>query len=338
MLQRGLSIVVKPQGHLLRSGWLLGAGLLSMLSHVASAQPAPARVLTPLIAAEAGLHDQTQRVVLLAPNIDAHWYAELRAALAGIGVRAESVREAKLDAALEACGTFSCLERVARAARGRVALVSISSASDGSRMLLLALVEADGGSAQNRARIGPGGIAPALLSAWQDASLAISLDGDAMIHAQSRPAGATVWLDGTPVGSTPFARQVPPGKHRVLLQLDGFIAQEQAIEARAGRAERVEITLYREPTYDTPAPADAAAPRSVWNYVLGGTLMLVAIPALVGSINTLVNDGQCLKVHSSDATGCEHQANFGNQSAITLTLGVVAFSAGGTIFFAQPIP
>jgi hypothetical protein len=334
MFQRGLSAVVNGR----RTGWLLALGMSSLLGHVASAQPLPGRALAPLVAAEAGLHDQTQHVVLLAPNVDAHSYSELRAALAGLGVRAVSVREAKLDAALEACGTFGCLERVARAALGRAALVSIERADDGSRTLLLALFEASGGSAQSRARIDPGGIAQALVSAWQAASLALSLGGDSMIHAQSRPAGASVWLDGAPVGSTPFARQVPPGRHRLLLKLDGFIAQEQTIEARPGTAERVQIALRREPTYDSPPPSADTAPRSVWNYLLGGTLVLVAIPALVGSLNSLVNDGQCLQVQRSDAVGCRHVARFGDQSAVTLTLGVVALGAGGTIFFAQPIP
>jgi hypothetical protein len=313
-------------------------GMASVLQHAALAQPLPARVLTPLMAAEAGLHDQTQRVLLLAPNLDAHAYTELRGALAGLGVRAESVREAMLDPALEACGTFSCLERVAKAAHGRAALVSIGRASDGSSTLLLALVDAGGGNAQNRARIGPDGIAQALLSAWQDASLALSLAGDSMIHAESRPAGASVWLDGALVGSTPFARQVPSGKHRLLIKLDGFSAQEQTIEARPGTAERVQVALRREPMFDTAAVRVEPRPRSLWNYVLGGTLMLVAIPALVGSINTLVNDGQCLKVQSSDIVGCHHQARFGDKSAAAFTAGVAAFGAGGAIFFAQPIP
>lgn len=336
MFQRGLSLVVSGR----HRRWQWVALLLGGLGQVAfaEAQSVPARVIAPLMAAEAALHDQTQRVVLLAPNIDAHWYSELRAALAALGVRAESVREAKLDATLEACATFSCLERVAGAARGWAALVSVSSADDGSHVLLLALVEADGGSAQSRARVGPAGIGDALVNAWQDASLAISLGGDSMVHAESRPAGASVWLDGAAVGSTPFARQAPPGKHKLRIELDGFVAQEQTIDARAGRAERVQIALRREPMFDSAAPIDNAERRSVWNYILGGALMLAAIPALVGSVNTLANDGRCLKVHSSDATGCEHRAEFGDKSAYTFTAGIVALGAGGSIFFAQPIP
>ena len=322
-------------------GWALSlcvlCSALGLSPRVRAEQPLQRR-FTPLSAAETGLHDATQRVVLLAPNLDARSYAELRTALAGLGVRAESVREARLDATLEACVTLSCLERVARAAKGRAALVSVTTASDRAPMLLLALVDLDGGTGQSRARVGTAGISRALLVAWQDASLALSLAGDSMLHAQSRPAGASVWLDGAPAGTTPFARQVPAGTHRLLVKLDGFVAQETAIDARPGKAERVELTLRRVPTFRLePAPPPTAAP-SVWNYVLGGALMIAALPALVGSINTLVNDGQCLQVRASDSTGCAHRADFGNQSAVTFFAGAVAFGAGSTVFFARPIP
>src|SRR4051812_12549361 len=94
MFEWGLSIVVirrdgQRRRARRRARLFLAMGMASVLQHAALAQPLPARVLTPLMAAEAGLHDQTQRVLLLAPNLDAHAYTELRGALAGLGVRAE---------------------------------------------------------------------------------------------------------------------------------------------------------------------------------------------------------------------------------------------------------
>jgi hypothetical protein len=66
---------------------------------------------------------------------------------------------------------------------------------------------------------------------------------------------------------------------------------------------------------------------------LGGVLSLVALPALVAGINTLVNDGQCLE---PAADGCNERARFGVQSALLLSAGAVALLAGGYLLVAQP--
>ncbi len=290
-----------------------------------------------LLAQLGGLHDQTQQVVLLAPNLDPYSVSELVRGLTGIGVRARRVRDAKLDPALEACGTFSCLAQVARSSQHRAALASVSTAGDGSKTLLLVLVDADGSNAQTRVRIGSPGIAQALVAAWKEASLAISLAGEAMIHAESRPAGANVWLDGVPVGTTPFARQVSPGTHRLMIKLDGFVPQERVIEVQSGKAQRFELLLKREPRFDDQQLTAVPAPRaSAWNYVLGGTLVLAAVPALIASINALANDGQCLRVHATAADRCD-RATFGERSAYLFAAGVVALGTGGVVFLAQPM-
>lgn len=285
-----------------------------------------------------GLHDQTQRVVLLAPNLDPYTAGELVRGLATLGVRALSVREARLDPALEACGTFGCLAQVARASQGRAALASLSRSGDGSNMLLLALVDPDGSNAQARTRVGAAGIAEALTAAWKETSLSLALQGESMIHAESRPAGASVWLDGAPAGSTPFARQVSPGSHTVLLKLDGFVGEERTIQAKPGKAERLQMTLRREQRFQADELTRTTRPLpSAWNSVLGGALVLAAAPALIASLNALANDGQCLQVRESDATSCSRTAHFGTQSAVLLASGVLVLSTGATLLLAQPI-
>lgn len=159
-----------------------------------------------------------------------------------------------------------------------------------------------------------------------------------MIHAESRPAGASVWLDGAPAGSTPFARQVSPGTHTVLFRLDGFVGEERTIEAKPGKAQQFQLTLRREPRFDAEELTRTTRPlASAWNSVLGGALVLAAAPALIASLNALANDGQCLRVRESDATGCSQRAHYGNQSAVLLASGVLALSTGATLVLAQPI-
>jgi hypothetical protein len=285
-----------------------------------------------------GLHDQTQRVVLLAPNVDSYSVSEVVRALGTLGVSAVSVRDARLDPALEACGTLSCLSQVARASQGRAALISLSRNGDGSNSLLLVLVDANGGSAQARARIGAAGIAEALAATWKETSLSLALAGDSMIHVESRPAGASVWLDGAPAGSTPFARQVAPGKHSVLLKLDGFVAEERTAIAQPGKAERIQLTLRRAPRFDEEALTLTSQPlRSVWNSALGGALIIASAPALIASLNALANDGECLPVRQADANSCARRAHFGGQSIGLLAGGILSFVAGTTFLVAQPI-
>jgi hypothetical protein len=217
-------------------------------------------------------------------------------------------------------------------------LASLTRSGDGTRTLLLVLVEPNGSNAQARARIGAAGIAQAFASAWKETSLSLALGGDAMIYAESRPAGASVYLDGAAAGSTPFARQVGPGRHTIHFKLDGFITEERRLEVAPGRAERIQLAMRREPRFDatelvrTPRPVPSA-----WNDVIGGTLALVAAPALIASMNALANDGQCLKVREADSTGCQRRATYGNRSAFLLAAGILSFSTGATLMLAQPI-
>lgn len=345
LFERGISIVVNTaEGARRRWRSCVTAALLMALAlapQLAAAQPAPSAALlggATIVGQISGLHDQTQRVVLLAPNVDSYSVGELVRGLATLGVRAVSVREARLDPALEACGTFGCLSQVARASQGRAALISISRNGDGSNSILLVLVDPDGGSAQARARIGAAGIAEAVTAAWKETSLSLALAGDSMLHAETRPAGANVWLDGAHAGSTPFARQVGPGRHTLLVKLEGFVAEERTVVAKPGRAERVQLNLRREPRFDkdeltrTPEPLP-----SVWNSILGGALVVAAAPALIAALNALANDGECLPVRQADARTCSHRARFGGRSAGLLVGGVLALGTGATLLLAQPI-
>jgi hypothetical protein len=124
----------------------------------------------------------------------------------------------------------------------------------------------------------------------------------------------------------------------VLVKLDGFVGEERTVVAKAGRAERIQLNLRREPRFDRDELTRTSEPLpSVWNSIVGGALVVAAAPALIASLNALANDGECLQVREADAKTCSHRAHFGSQSAALLAGGVLALGTGATLLLAQPI-
>jgi len=72
----------------------------------------------------------------------------------------------------------------------------------------------------------------------------------------STPDGATVTLDGKPVGVTPWTGELTPGRHRVALSLRDFADTDQTFELPSDHAVDIPITL----TQATPQPVHTAAP------------------------------------------------------------------------------
>jgi serine/threonine protein kinase len=64
----------------------------------------------------------------------------------------------------------------------------------------------------------------------------------------SKPAGATVRLDGRAVGTTPVTLQaVPAGAHAVRLELSGYEVWSSSVQVTAGKVNRVTASLERRP-------------------------------------------------------------------------------------------
>lgn len=299
------------------------------------ADPSPARAQAPAA---------SDSVVVIAPELASHQYLELVRGLGALGVRGASVVEAKLDPTLAACTMMSCVGEAARAAKGRAAFARITPGADGNPSLLWALLAADGGEAQARVRIGEGGLAAAARTAWTQTSLALVLRGDSMIRLETVPSGAVVWLDGVQLGTTPFAQRVAPGEHRIVTKLEGFVSQERVVRSQPGRALLVQMRMARAPHFAAHSAREPLArtgaqdpARSPWNYILGGTLALLAAPALIASGSALVNDGQCVVYRDRAAGLCGERGRFGTRSAFLLALGVVVLATGGLILAVQPI-
>jgi TonB family protein len=73
----------------------------------------------------------------------------------------------------------------------------------------------------------------------------------------SEPSGATVRIDGTPVGQTPYADpRMKTGTHRVEVLKDGFEPWSGTVSVQAGKRARVDARL-RSTAFSTPTPAPA---------------------------------------------------------------------------------
>ena len=102
----------------------------------------------------------------------------------------------------------------------------------------------------------------------------------------SKPEGATVTVDGKPLGVTPWTGELVPGRHRVEVSLRGHDKIERYVEVLAHRAEDFPFQLQAtaaQPTPVTAAPAPAAPvaekrkPRVspwTWTALTASTLVL----------------------------------------------------------------
>jgi tetratricopeptide (TPR) repeat protein len=106
--------------------------------------------------------------------------------------------------------------------------------------------------------------------------------GVQQLSVRSTPKGATVTIDGEPVGVTPWTGDLAPGAHRVTLELKGYDASTRDIELESNDALDVEIPLtvaVEEERAASPALAPSMAqPKErepghsfgVWPYVALG--------------------------------------------------------------------
>ncbi len=103
----------------------------------------------------------------------------------------------------------------------------------------------------------------------------------ASLRVQSRPAGATVRVDGTDMGTTPTTLDLPPGKHTIELHKEGFAEASRTIELEPGMRTTSEMRL---------VPNAGSSSRRA--KIVGGTLLGVGLASLVGGVVLVAVDGR----------------------------------------------
>ena len=79
----------------------------------------------------------------------------------------------------------------------------------------------------------------------------------ARVTVDSTPRGAVATIDGTRVGPTPAAANVPPGRHHLVVEAAGYRRAAQPLEVRDEKPLTVNVTLEKEAA---PRPPPKVAP------------------------------------------------------------------------------
>jgi hypothetical protein len=251
----------------------------------------------------------------------APWRADVQTALEAEGVVVRS--------SAHACESDTAALASTRVVGVQAAVCIVVAGGRAAVRLLRSTAKIGNGSAAIRGADVPA----AVIAAYHQAELALELGAAGLLRVGSIPEGALVTLDDEPIGHAPLERRVPPGSHDLALTLDGFAGERQSVEITRGRVSEVHAKLVRGAADDDATSAGPTRP-SVANWIVGGVLVAASVPALVVSIGTLANDGDCRKRDASDI--CTERVHFGALSATLLGFGAAALIAGGSIMLTQP--
>lgn len=87
-------------------------------------------------------------------------------------------------------------------------------------------------------------------------SAALAKKGIQQLTVLSTPSGATLTIDGNPVGVTPLTLELPPGKHSALLSARGYVDVVTDFQLTAAAPLDLPVTLPAAPA--APAPVEGA--------------------------------------------------------------------------------
>lgn len=145
----------------------------------------------------------------------------------------------------------------------------------------------------------------------------------AIVAVTSAPEGATVWIDGRKVGTTPFEGEVKPGPHEVEVEKSRHFGRLTRMTASRGVAERHHFTL--APMPERRAPVAIAA-----------TSLALGLGALAGGITMLALDGREIDRRcgpdSRDADGDCQWVHRTRGGGIAATVVGVALASTGITF------
>lgn len=148
------------------------------------------------------------------------------------------------------------------------------------------------------------------------------------LSVRSEPPGATVLVDETPRGITPWTGELPPGKHRVRVLLQGHRASEAEVQLERLRAADLSLVLtpeyvgaQGEPVSELDAMRASAARQNTLAWALIGT----GAAALLGGVVLEISRGASQSSADESADPAEaaraRGAADGKQMASLLLLG-----------------
>jgi tetratricopeptide (TPR) repeat protein len=169
---------------------------------------------------------------------------------------------------------------------------------------------------------------------------ALAQKGVQQLTVMSTPVGATVAIDGQPLGVAPWTGELSPGRHRLLLTLRGYADAERDIELPAGEPIDISVPLA------LPAPAPVGGERPPPHGPRFGPLSWIALgvgaAALGGAVTFEVLRRSAENAARHDPTQLGYQSHLdteqSRQTAARVLLGVggAFVVAGGVMLVLDP--
>lgn len=100
----------------------------------------------------------------------------------------------------------------------------------------------------------------------------------------SNPAGATLSVDGRPLGITPWTGEIHPGNHKLELQHQGFVTRQEHFNLSPHRSLELELELEAERPVAAALPAAVEQPRAA---AMPPDVQLEATPSAAGFVDYL---------------------------------------------------
>ena len=151
--------------------------------------------------------------------------------------------------------------------------------------------------------------------------------GPAVVSLGSTPRGATVRVDGEVVGTTPLERELPPGRHEIRVELEGYQSVVRTTEVVGGTHEAMSFELVPRPTAGTPPPSDATAKRGRPLVGAGAGLLAVGLAGVgVGAALLAIHATPIERDCSSDNVDPDGDCRFLHD---TRGGGIAALAVGG---------
>lgn len=139
------------------------------------------------------------------------------------------------------------------------------------------------------------------------------------------PVGATVYLDGAPMGETPLSFDVPPGEHELRMEKAGHGDKQASYVAVSGVRETLSFELVAEVV---PEPPNPTMRLGGWVAVGAGLLPLGAGVGLL-AVDDRPVPGRCDEPVNVDPRGtCRYQLTTLPVGATLLALGSASIAAG----------
>jgi hypothetical protein len=156
------------------------------------------------------------------------------------------------------------------------------------------------------------------------------------------PDGATVYLDNEEFGHVPFKRKrrVTPGPHRLETRAEDHITDVRTINV-PGNIDHVENVVVALQPVVTEAvvgsgPQRRRIRRSVWDWVIGGTVAAVGAAHLIAGVYQKTKDGDCAERANGTCTEVYGTGSGVSRDNLMIGLGSAGVAVGGLVMGLGP--